>query len=185
VESVDARKLIVLHAPGGMSRPYKAPSSVTAKHKSWHYYIRRYSSTVEAKGETERELLSLTANVPWDDRLTQRATISDLSGSLMIAHLQEVNSKLAAEAASLTVEALGRQMNVIGGPQESPWPKNAGLLFFNAAPDQFFPYTQIDVVWFPEGAGGDRFDEKTFKGPLARMTREALSYIQRNFRTRR
>ena len=72
-------------------------------------------------------------------------------------------------------------MNVAGGPAESPWPKNVGLLFFNEAPERFFPYTQIDVLWFPAGAGGDRFDEKTFKGPLARMTREALSYIQRNY----
>lgn len=38
-----------------------------------------------------------------------------------------------------------------------------------------------DVVWFPEGAGGDRFDEKIFKGPLSRMTRDALSVIQRNY----
>lgn len=72
-------------------------------------------------------------------------------------------------------------MNVIEGPSESPWPKNVGLLFFNEAPDKLFPYTEIDVVWFPEGAGGDRFDEKIFKGPLARMTREALGYIQRNY----
>lgn len=52
---------MVLWAPGGMNRPYKAPASVTAKAKTWHYYIRRYSSTVEAKGETEQELLSPTA----------------------------------------------------------------------------------------------------------------------------
>jgi ATP-dependent DNA helicase RecG len=45
----------------------------------------------------------------------------------------------------------------------------------------FFPGTQIDVLWFPEGAGGDRFDEKSFKGPLERMTREALDYIRRNY----
>lgn len=44
--------------------------------------------------------------------------------------------------------------------------------------ERFFPYTQVDVAWFPEGAGGDRFDEKVFKGPLARTMREALSYIQ-------
>ena len=56
-----------------------------------------------------------------------------------------------------------------------------GLLFFNEAPERFFPGVQIDVVWFPEGAGGDRFEEKIFKGPLARMTREALNYIQRNY----
>ena len=181
VQEVEGRQLIVLQAPGGMHRPYKAPASVTAKHKTWHYYIRRYSSTVEAKGETEQELLSLTAQVPFDDRFALRAKVGDLSKPLMLDYLREVGSALADDAPALTVEALGRQMNVVGGAGESPWPKNVGLLFFNEAPDRFFPYTQIDVVWFPEGAGGDRFDEKIFKGPLARMTREALGYIERNY----
>jgi ATP-dependent DNA helicase RecG len=66
-------------------------------------------------------------------------------------------------------------------PKEALFPKNVGLLFFNPEPERFFPATQIDVVWFPEGAGGNRFTEKTFKGPLARMTREALDYIRRNY----
>jgi ATP-dependent DNA helicase RecG len=35
------------------------------------------------------------------------------------------------------------------------------------------------MVRFLEGAAGERFDEKTFKGPLARMTKEALGFIQR------
>jgi len=136
---------------------------------------------VEAKGETEQELLSLAAKVPFDDRFNQSARIDDLSQPLMLAFLQEVGSALAADAPGLSVEALARQMHVAGGPTESPWPKNVGLLFFNETPEQFFPGLQIDVVWFPEGAGGNRFEEKIFKGPLARMTREALGYIQRNF----
>lgn len=181
IHSVDGRQLIVLQAPGGMKRPYKAPASVNAKHKSWHFYIRRYSSTVEAKGDIEQELLSLSPQVPWDDRFNQQARVSDLSKPLMLEYLREVGSALADDAAEMPGEALGRQMNLVGGASESPWPKNVGLLFFNEAPDRFFPYTQIDVVWFPEGAGGDRFDEKTFKGPLARMTRDALSFIQRNY----
>ncbi|MCL2453451.1 MAG: putative DNA binding domain-containing protein, partial [Alphaproteobacteria bacterium] len=181
VEAVEGRKLMVLWAPGGQTRPYKAPEAVTAKKKTWHYYIRRYSSTVEAKGEIEQELLSLAAKVPFDDRYNQSARVDDLSKPLMQDFLREVGSALAEEAASLPVEALGRQMNVAGGSVESPWPKNVGLLFFNETPERFFPYTQIDVLWFPEGAGGDRFDEKIFTGPLARMTREALSYIQRNY----
>ena len=181
VEEVEGRKLVVLQAPGGMHRPYKAPASVSAKHKTWHYYIRRYSSTVEAKGGAEQELLSLAAQVPWDDRFNQKAKLSDLSKPLMLEYLREVGSALADDADEMSVEALARQMNLVGGPSESPWPKNVGLLFFNEAPDCFFPYTQIDVVWFPEGAGGDRFDEKIFKGPLARMTRDALNFIQRNY----
>ena len=38
VELVEGRKLIVLWAPGGQNRPYKAPASVIAKQKSWYYY---------------------------------------------------------------------------------------------------------------------------------------------------
>ena len=72
-------------------------------------------------------------------------------------------------------------MNVVGGPPESPWVKNVGLLFFNETPHGWFPGTQIDVVWFPEGAGGDRFEEKIFKGPLDRMVRDALGFIQRSY----
>lgn len=140
---------------------------------------------MEAKGDTEQELLSLAAKVPFDDRYNQAARIDDLSKPLMQAFLQEVGSALAADAPGLSVEALARQMNVVGGPTESPWPKNVGLLFFNETPERFFPGVQIDVVWFPEGAGGDRFEEKIFKGPLARMTREALSYIQRTTCARR
>ena len=181
LEVVEGRHLIVLQAPGGQTRPYKAPEAVTAKNKVWKYFIRRYSSTVEAKGDAEQELLSLTAKVPFDDRFNQFARVDDLSKPLIQDFLKEVGSALAEDAPQLSVEALGRQMNVVGGPTESPWPKNVGLLFFNETPERFFPGVQIDVVWFPDGAGGDRFDEKIFKGPLARMTREALGYIQRNF----
>ena len=181
VAQIEGRNLLVLWAPGGQTRPYKVPAAVTAKHKTWHYFIRRYSSTVEAKGETERELLSLTATVPWDDRFAQTAQVSDLSLPLMQAFLREVGSALADDAQGLSVEALGRQMNIVGGPSESPWPKNVGLLFFNETPEKFFPGTQIDVVWFPDGAGGDRFVEKIFRGPLDRITRRALDYIQGNY----
>ncbi|GAB1386441.1 ATP-binding protein [Melaminivora sp.] len=181
VEEVEGRTLLVLWAPGGQNRPYKVPEAVTATKKTWHYYIRRYSSTVQAKGEAEQELLSLTAKVPFDDRFHPLAQVDDLSKPLMQAFLGEVGSALAADAPGLSIEALARQINLAAGPSEAPRPKNVGLLFFNETPERFFPGVQIDVVWFPEGAGGDRFEESIFKGPLARMTREALGYIQRNF----
>ena len=78
------------------------------------------------------------------------------------------------------MEALGRRMNIVGGPSEALFPKNVGLLFFNDHPHEFFPATQIDVVWFPDGPGGDYFEEKEFRGPLAAILRDAVSYIERN-----
>ena len=143
--------------------------------------MRKQSSTVLAKGADEQELISLAATVPFDDRYNQQASLSDLSSRLIEEFLNEVGSDLSGEVASLSPEALGRQMNIVGGPSEALFPKNVGLLFFNDEPRRSFPATQIDVVWFPDGAGGDRFEEKTFSGPLARMTREALDYIKRNY----
>jgi ATP-dependent DNA helicase RecG len=112
--------------------------------KDYRYYIRRYSSSVEAKGDDERELISLTARVPYDDRFSQIATMDDLSPRLMETFLSEVGSELVNEARNLSIEALGRQMNVVGGPTEAPLAKNVGLLFFNEHPRRFFPTTQID-----------------------------------------
>ena len=126
-------------------------------------------------------MISLTAQVPFDDRVNQNATPNDLSLRLMEEFLREVGSGLADEVAKLPVEALGRQMRVVAGPSEAPLPQNVGLLFFNEHPERFFPVTQIDVVWFPDGAGGDRFEEKIFQGPLGRITQDAISFIQRNY----
>ena len=181
VERFEDRNLIVLWAPGGQNRPYKAPRAVTAKNKEYRYYIRRYSSTIEARGEDERELISLTANVPFDDRYNQQAAVGDLSSRLLNDFLREVGSGLATEAPDLSAEAVGRQLNMVGGPNEALLPRNVGLLFFNEEPRRFFPATQIDVVYFPEGPGGDQFDEKVFVGPLSQITRDAISFVERNY----
>ena len=181
LEQFEGRTLIVLWAPGGQNRPYKAPKAVTGKKEDHRYYIRRYSSTIEAKGDDERDLISLTANVPFDDRDNQRANMDDISISLMMNFLREVGSELAEQASDMSAEALGRQLNVVSGPSEVPLPRNVGLLFFNEEPRRFFPATQIDVVCFPEGAGGDQFEEKVFVGPLSQITRDAISFIERNY----
>ncbi|MDD3513393.1 MAG: putative DNA binding domain-containing protein [Synergistaceae bacterium] len=173
--------LLVLWVPGGETRPYKAKTSLSRGSVDWGYYIRRQSSTVLAKNNDERELIGLAATVPFDDRYNQASTLADLSPRLMQEFLHEIGSDLSMEAANTSPEDLGRRMNIVGGPKEAPFPKNVGLLFFNESPGNFFPVTQIDVVWFPEEAGGDRFEEKVFRGPLARMTREALDYIRRNY----
>jgi len=179
--TIEGRTILVLWVPGGETRPYKAKVSLAKGATEWAYYLRKQSSTVRATREDERELLSLAATVPFDDRFNQTASLGDLSLRLIEEFLREVGSELAATAPSLRIEDLGRQMNVVGGPKEAPFPKNVGLLFFNDAPQHLFPATQIDVVWFPEGPGGDRFEEKVFQGPLARITRDAIDYIDRNY----
>ena len=180
VYDIDGRTILVLWAPGGETRPYKAIVNLAEGVTEWAYYIRRHSSTVRARGDDERELLSLAATVPFDDRYHQAASLDDLSPRLIEQFLRDVGSDLVLET-GLSTETLGRRMNIVGGPPEACFPKNVGLLFFNEAPHRFFPATQIDVVWFPDGAGGDRFEEKEFRGPLSIILREAIDFIARNY----
>lgn len=171
---VAGRSILVLWAPGGQTRPYKARLSFGKDSREFAYYIWKGSSIVRARGADETELLSLAATVPFDDRLNQHARVEDLSRDLIRDFLHEVGSQLAPQAATLPLSELGRQMHIVGGPDETLFPLNVGLLFFHPEPHRFFPVTQIDVVWFPDGPGGDKFTEKLFHGPLPRMLREAL-----------
>lgn len=178
---VKGRTILVLWAPGGETRPYKARVSLAKGRSDWAYFIRKHSSTVRARDADERELLSLAATVPFDDRYRQTASINDLSRRLVEKFLRDIGSDLAVEAPDLSMAELGQRMNVVGGPPEAMFPKNVGLLFFNDRPHDFFPATQIDVVWFPDGPGGDRFEEKEFRGPLSLILSEAIGYIERNY----
>lgn len=69
-------------------------------------------------------------------------------------------------------------MNIISNLPEYVKPKNVGLMFFSMEPDKFFPYTQIDVVQFPDGLGGNDIIENTFKGPIHQQLRAALQFIK-------
>jgi ATP-dependent DNA helicase RecG len=180
VERYEGKNLIVLWAPGGLNRPYKAPRAVTAKTKEYHYFIRRFSSTVEVKSnsEDEQELLRLTATVPFDDRQCRTADVDDLRPGLLQAYLKEVRSELHQQASKMPLVELGRQMNIVDGADEFVKPRNVGVLFFHDEPRTFIPGAQIDVVIFPDGPGGDVLVEKEFHGPLHEQVRDALRYVE-------
>jgi ATP-dependent DNA helicase RecG len=182
VEKCQGKNLIVLWAPGGQNRPYKAPRAVTARTKEYHYYIRRFSSTVEVKpnSEDEQELLRLAATVPFDDRRCRQADVDDLRPTLLQAYLKEVGSELHKEASRMPLAELGRRMNIVDGADEFVKPRNVGVLFFHDEPRAFLPGAQIDVVIFPRGAGGGELIEKTFHGPLHEQVRDALRYLESN-----
>ena len=176
---IDGKHVLVLWVPGGQTRPYRARKSLAKNKPEMVGYIRQGSSTVQARGADERELFALAADVPFDDRVNQEATVEDLSKALIVGYLDEVGSGLATEAGRLTTLELARQMQLVEGPDEAVFPRNIGLMLFSDDPRRFFPCAQIDVVWFPDGPGGDTFTEKTFVGPLHRMVRDALDYIER------
>jgi ATP-dependent DNA helicase RecG len=95
----------------------------------------------------------------------------------MTEFLHAVDSELYAGSLTRPVEAVATDMKLVRGPSEYRKPVNVGLMFFNESPEDFFPYSQIEVVIKPDPTGiGMR--ERTFKGPLDKQLRDALTYIR-------
>ena len=178
VVDYDSKKFIVLWCPGGDSRPYSAPKTMAKDNKERIYYIRKLSSTVEPTDEEEKDLFYLANRIPFDDRVNHQAEMSDLNITLVQNYLKEVKSSLYEKSKIGDFIEVCNDMNIISNLPEYTKPKNVGLMFFSMEPEKFFPYTQIDVVQFPDGLGGNNIIEQTFKGPIQQQLREALQYIR-------
>lgn len=173
------RHFIILWCHGGSVRPYSSPKSMGKKSERIHW-VRRLSSTVAPSNEEERDLYTLSNNVPFDDRPNHEADLSDLNPILVKSYLKSVGSQLYETFDSSDFKDVCRNMHIAAGPAEYLKPLNVGLLFFSADPARFFPYAQIDVVEFPDGEGGDTLVEHTFTGPLSQQLEDALRYLSNN-----
>lgn len=172
----EGKKLIVIWAPGGSTRPYSSPKHMGKKTERVRW-IRTMASTIKPSHEQECELYNLANNVPFDDRVNHVAELSDLSLPLIKSYLREVGSSLYQHVDTADFVTICQSMNIAEGPREYVRPKNVGLLFFSMEPEKWFPYAQIDIVELPEGEGGDIIRERTFRGPIHQQLRDALQFL--------
>lgn len=168
--------IFIIWVPGGNDRPYKAPTTLGEKGQK-RYFIRHGSVSKIANPIEEKQLLSLSETIPFDDRINCNAEVSDLSPLLVKAFLNEVKSDLALEADKIAFVDLCRQMQIVGGTKEMLKPKNVGLLCFSNNPEKFFPYARIEIVHFLDDIG-DRFVEQIFSGSLFEQLKSALLYLK-------
>ncbi|MDR3266715.1 MAG: putative DNA binding domain-containing protein [Tannerella sp.] len=166
----------IIWVPGGNERPYKAPITL-GKNMQKRYFIRHGSVSKTANMVEERQLHSLSRNIPFDDRLNFEADLSDLSPLLIKTFLKDVKSDLEKEVGKIPFEDLCRQMQIAGGTSEFLKPKNVGLLFFSDNPEKFFPYSRIEIVHFLDDIG-DRFVENIFSGSVTEQLKAALLYFK-------
>lgn len=181
LEEVDGKYIAVIWAMAGQARPYKCPEYITQKNKVYHYYIRYGSNSIVAKGEMETELISLSNQTPFDDRPNHRATFDDVSLVLIRDYLVKVKSKLSLRLSDYTLKDILFQMDLLSGTTENWYIKNLALMMFCDSPEQFFPYTQVDIVIFPEGkvTDPDNFIEvPAIKGPIPYIIVATLNYLR-------
>lgn len=169
--------IIVIWVSGGHGRPYKAAKDVHSDKSTKLYYIRKFSSTIVASPEEEKELFYISTDIPFDDRPNLAADVSDLDIGLMRAHLREIGSSLYEHSLSMDALDIAKNMQLVAGPPEAVKPLNVGLLMFSERPEKYFRYARIEVVDIPDPTGTN-MTEKVFTGPIQRQLSDALAFIK-------
>ena len=174
VYDIDGRTMLVLWAPGGETRPYKARVSLASGGTEWAYDIRRHSSTVRARGDDERELLSLAATVPCDDRYHQAASLDDLSPRLIEQFLRDVGSDLAMET-GLSTETLGSAHEYRRrGRRRRAFPRMWGSCSSTGHRTASFLQPRSMSCGFLMMPVATALRRRSFRGPLSIILREAI-----------
>lgn len=181
LEEIQGKKILVIWAFAGDNRPYEVPDEIKAKEKKYHYYIRYGSSSVKANKSQREELISLSGKTPFDDRPNTQVNFEEVSLTLLRDYLRKVESKLLDSIDSLTKEQLLSQMQLLYGPPERLHPRNVGLMMFTDNPEKYFPYSQVEIVHFPNGEAADNFIEiPNISGPVDQMINRTLEYLKIN-----
>lgn len=176
---INGKHILVVFAPAGDNRPYKAPNSLSEKRTERAMFIKRGSKTVKVKdgSDDERRLIALTARIPFDDRINQTASLDDLNLRLIQNYLKEVRSSLYDESPKIPFAELCQHLMIAKGSDELLRPTNAGLLLFNENPDKFFSGAKIDLIIHKNKVGKD-YTEKLFYGSIIQQIRDVLQYFK-------
>lgn len=183
VEEVDGKYVLAIWVPSGTERPYTAPADVTAKLKKPVFYVRYGTSSIEAVGDTLDQLREISAKVPFDDRGNENISYNDISLVQLRDYLVKVGSKLSNDVGRTPIEELLSNMNLLSGPTEQRRIKNVAAMMFCEQPDKFFPYSQVEIVFFPEGRerNPDNMTEApVIKGTVPHMISATLDYLKTN-----
>lgn len=183
VEEIDNQQILAIWVPSGTERPYTVPSDVTAKVKKPVFYVRYGTSTIEAKGEILDQLREISSKVPFDDRGNESITYDDISLVQLRDFLVKVGSRLSAQVGRVPIEHILSDMNLLSGPIERRLIKNVAAMMFCEQMDSFYPYSQVDIVIFPEGREenpDNMIEAPTIKGTVPHMIQSALNYLKTN-----
>ena len=183
VEDVDGQYILAIWAPSGTDRPYTAPENVTAKLKKPVFYVRYGTSSIEAKDELLDQLREMSAKVPFDDRGNENIQLTDISLVQLRDYLVKVGSKLSQTVGREPIEELLSNMNLLVGPIEKRLIKNVAAMMFCEQPDKFFPYSQVEIVFFPEGRErnpDNMIEVPVIRGTVPHMIKATLDFLKTN-----
>jgi ATP-dependent DNA helicase RecG len=183
VFEIDNQNILAIWVPSGLERPYTVPEDVTARIKKPAYYIRYGTSSIIAKGEQMDMLREMATKIPFDDRGNSNIKINDISLLQIRDYLTRINSSLAQDTTSMPMEDLLDSMELLSGPSEKRLIKNVAAMMFCEHLYKIFPYSQVEIVLFPEGREqnpDNMIEAPIIRGTVTHMINATLDYLRTN-----
>lgn len=174
-ETVESRRLLVIHAPASEIRPHRVAATPGGPVRYW---IRVGAETVDAerRGDSLRQLIQLTARVPWDDRPARQNRLEDLSGMRVREHLRAVGSATLPRVSDFDIY---HRLRLTSRVNNHETPRNVGLLLFTIDPAEWFPGARIEVAQFYGEPLGRVLEERIFRGGMVDQVRDCQAYLER------
>ncbi|WP_329421802.1 ATP-binding protein [Streptomyces sp. NBC_01268] len=147
-------------------------------------YLRSYDGDYELSQLEEQAFIANRDTPRFDQAVVNDARFEDLDGILVDSYVESCMANSPALSRFDRDEILFRT-GVVAGDDRIP--TVAGLLALGVYPQQFFPslVIQASVAPGPNDPPGTRaVDAKRFDGPIPLMLEQAMSWVQRNTRTR-
>lgn len=175
--TLDDKTILVIEVRGGDDRPYKAPKDLS-KSSIKFPYIRRGTSTAKANKTEERQLLELSQNTPFDEKINYRSNLNDIDIFKVKEFLREIGSPLLEQSNTLLDFELYAKMQLLKGPDEDIRPRNIAILFFGKLPYNFYRGILTSIIKFGDNEGTNIIFTKDYKSALYTQIRLVLSFLQ-------
>ncbi len=139
------------------------------------------SNSFDTNSEVMDELPKSSTRTSFDDFGNPQISIYDINPTLLRTHLLKVKSPLAKDFHKRNIVDVLEQLDLLVGPSENRLIKNVAAMMFCDHPEKFFPYTQIDIVIFPEGLinnPNNMIEVPKIVGPVPQMIEDAMRYLR-------
>lgn len=142
-------------------------------------YVRIESDSRIAKINEEYDLLRKFSNYHFSSEVSNEATLDDLDYDYMREYLKSTSGRLLSS--SLTKLEIANTLKVFSKNEySSNKVTNFGVLMFALNPEEFIPYSYIEIITDTLGSKS-RMEAKDFKGPIRKQYYAALKYIDDTF----
>lgn len=160
-------KVLAVHVSKGFDKPYRCTDG---------FFVRNGPSTQKLKRDEIVTLIHQTGNSRFDECVNDRFTYpDDFSENALDEYLKVAGLITHANAKDILLS-----LNAAQYEDRKFKFTNAGILFFAAHPQNFFPESYITAVKYKTNERFSIIDKKDFKGSLITQITETLAFVIRH-----